>query len=128
MSSDTSKLSAAEGVRAAYDRQREAMVRGDTAELDTLLGERFTLTHMTGYLQPKTDWLDDISSHQMQYHSIRDVDVDIEHSQPDVVLVARTLTDATIWGSRGTWRLQLRIEYTLDGDDWIAARTIASTW
>ncbi|MFE5621112.1 nuclear transport factor 2 family protein [Streptomyces virginiae] len=35
----------------------DAMLEGDTATLDELLAEEFTLTHMTGYVQPKAEWL-----------------------------------------------------------------------
>ncbi|WP_161958232.1 hypothetical protein [Arthrobacter sp. H-02-3] len=43
-------------------------------------------------------------------------------------LTARTLTDATIWGSRSTWHLTLRSWFEPHGDDWVIARTVASTW
>lgn len=63
----------------------------------------------------------------MEYHSIEDVDVTVTVDGGLPVLTARTVTDATIWGGRGTWRLQLRIFFTDDGT-WTAARTVASTW
>ncbi|MBT2549338.1 hypothetical protein [Arthrobacter sp. ISL-65] len=43
-------------------------------------------------------------------------------------LIARTLTDATIWGARATWRLTLRSWFEPHGDGWVIARTVASTW
>lgn len=34
----------------------EAMVAGDVAELDGILSEDFTLTHMTGHVQSRATW------------------------------------------------------------------------
>jgi hypothetical protein len=58
-------------------------------------------------------------------HALKDADLD--GSAPE--LTARTLTDATIWGARGTWRLQLRTTYALDKRGLCkTATTRASTW
>lgn len=118
----------ADAVRAAWAEQREAMVAADTTALGPLLDEGFTLTHMTGYVQPKRAWLEAIDDGEMQYHSVQDVETVLEGDVDAPVLTARTRTLATIWGSRATWRLQLRIEYAFDGQDWIAVRTVASVW
>jgi hypothetical protein len=118
----------ANAVRAAWAEQREAMVAADTTALEALLDEEFTLTHMTGYVQPKREWLEAIDDGEMQYHSVQDVETRVEGDVDAPVLTAQTRTLATIWGSRATWRLQLRIEYALDGQDWVAVRTVASVW
>lgn len=106
----------------------EAMVAGDVTELDAILADEFTLTHMTGYVQAKAEWLDAIETGQMQYHRMETVETtaSTERTVPD--LTARTLTDATIWGSRATWRLTLRSWFEPRGDEWVIARTVASTW
>ena len=44
------------------------------------------------------------------------------------VLVGRDVVDATIWGSRSTWNLQLTTTYEHRDDAWIAVRTIATTF
>jgi hypothetical protein len=113
---------------ANYEAQRDAMVAGDADRLDGLLGEGFTLTHMTGYVQTRAEWVADVRSGEMTYHAIDDVDVwvDIEDGAP--VVTARSRTTATIWGSRGTWPLQLRITLTNEAGSWRAADTAASTW
>lgn len=113
-------------LRAGYAAQRRAMVAGDAESLGALLTDRFTLTHMTGYRQPKAEWLADVASGAMTYHSMDDCAVGVDLSAG--ALTARTRTDATIWGGRGTWPLQLRIEFTADGTGWLAARTVASLW
>jgi len=115
-------------VRANYAVQRQAMVDGDAAALGALLAEGFTLTHMTGYRQPKAEWLADVRSGRMTYPAMEDVEVSIDVSGSSPVLTARTRTEATIWGGRGTWPLQLRIRFTFDGTAWLGASTVASVW
>jgi hypothetical protein len=44
------------------------------AELDNILAEEFTLTHMTGYVQSKSEWLDAIDTGEMQYHRMETVE------------------------------------------------------
>ena len=118
-------------MRRNYTGQRDAMVAGDADALADLLTEDFVLTHMTGFRQRRDEWLADVQSGQMAYHSIQDVaiTVDITDGPGDQpVLTARTRTDATIWGSRGTWPLQLEIHFVREGARWLAAYTVASTW
>lgn len=117
-----------EEITSNYLAQCEAMVGADTSELGSLLAPDFTLTHMTGYLQSRAEWLDDIATGQMTYHSIRNVDITPEITADSVTLTARSQTHATIWGADGTWPLQLRIEYGRTSAGWIAKRTVASTW
>jgi hypothetical protein len=106
----------------------EAMVAGDLAELGTILADGFTLTHMTGYVQAKSEWLDAIETGEMQYHRMKTVEATHSTDGTVPVLTARTVTDATIWGARATWRLTLRSWFEPRGDGWVITRTIASTW
>ena len=92
-------------VRANYAAQRRAMVAGDAEALSALLADDFTLTHMTGYRQPKAEWLADVRSGPMTYHSMDDVQVDVDVFAGAPVLTARTRTAATVWGGHGTWPL-----------------------
>jgi hypothetical protein len=104
------------------------MVAGDADRLDGLLGDGFTLAHMTGYVQTRAEWVADVRSGEMAYHAIDDVDVAATVEDGAPVVTARSRTTATIWGSRGTWPLQLRITFTHDRVSWRAAETLASTW
>jgi ketosteroid isomerase-like protein len=115
-------------LRALHEALCEAMVAGDVAELASVLTDDFTLTHMTGYVQSKSEWLDAIETGQMQYHRMETVEATISAEGTTPGLTARTLTDATIWGSRAIWRLTLRSWFEPRGDEWVIARTAASTW
>jgi hypothetical protein len=105
------------------------MVAGDAHALEGQLAKDFTLTHMTGYVQSWREWLEQVDSGEMTYHSIEDVAVSVEVADTSApILIARTRTDATIWGGRGLWPLQLEIRFADDGDRWMASHTVASTW
>src|SRR4051794_40566463 len=85
-------------VRAGYEAQRDAMVAGDAEALGEQLAQGFTLTHMTGYLQTRQEWLAQVASGEMTYHSIDDVAVDVSDADSaEPVLTVRSRTDATIW-------------------------------
>ncbi|WP_354246260.1 nuclear transport factor 2 family protein [Arthrobacter sp. UYEF20] len=118
----------AAAVRALHEALCEAMVAGDVAALESILTDEFTLTHMTGYVQSKSEWLDAIETRQMQYLRMETVEATIGTEGTTPGLTTRTLTDATIWGSRATWRLTLRSWFEPRGDEWVIARTVASTW
>ena len=60
-----------------YRAQLRAMVDGDTEVLGELLTDNFTLTHMTGFLQPKRDWLAQMRAGQFDYHDAQDRDVSV---------------------------------------------------
>jgi hypothetical protein len=118
----------ADSIRSTHVRMMQAMVDGDAVALGACLSESYELTHMTGYLQQRTEWLGAVSSGQMTYHSIEDgtVSVRLDHGAPE--LTARSHTDATIWGVRSTWRLQLRTTFVYECATWKAAKTHATTW
>ncbi|WP_194396226.1 nuclear transport factor 2 family protein [Microbacterium atlanticum] len=112
----------------AYQALCAAMVDAHTDELSDLLASDFTLTHMTGYLQPKREWLNDIGSDRMTYHSIRNVTIDTKVDGTEATLIGRSHTHATIWGAEGTWPLELRVEYLRTTSAWVAQRIVATTW
>jgi hypothetical protein len=115
-------------VLANYEGQRRAMVAGDADVLGALLADYFTFVHMTGYRQPRAEWLADVRSGAMTYHSMEDVDVSVDVSGDAPEVTARTHTAATIWGASGTWPLQLRISFAHDGTAWVVTGTVATTW
>ena len=80
----------------------DAMVAGDTKAIDALLTDDCVLTHMTGYPQPKIEWLGDIDTGAMRYHAHEVVSVQADTITGFPVVRGRTRTTATLWGGRGT--------------------------
>lgn len=55
-----------------------AMAADDVTALDKLLAPVFTLTHMTGYVQPRAEWLAQVADGQMHYFSSVEDEVKVE--------------------------------------------------
>ncbi|WP_404373236.1 nuclear transport factor 2 family protein [Corallococcus coralloides] len=115
-------------LKEAYRQMIKAMLDRHVAELDALLAGEFTLTHMTGYRQPKREWLEAVRTGQMRYHAAEEKSVDVNVAGDTAVLVGRSVVTATIYGARGTWNLQLTTRYRRQDNRWIAVDTIASTF
>ncbi|WP_181429219.1 SDR family NAD(P)-dependent oxidoreductase [Curtobacterium sp. MCSS17_008] len=107
----------------------EAMTSNDSERLGALLADDFVLVHMTGHVQPRADWLAEIAAGTAIYHSVSTTDTDVRDVTPSGgVLTARTHTDVTIGGERGTWPTQFRLTFTRDDGRWVATRADGSSW
>lgn len=115
-------------ILAQYQGQLDAMSRGDTTALDELLSPRFTLTHITGYRQPKAEWLAEMRAGQFRYHRIDQRSATVTLAGDTATLVGRFDVDATVYGSRSRWRLQLAQNYTRKAGHWTATASVATTW
>jgi hypothetical protein len=115
-------------ILARYRAQLTAMTGGDTSALDVMLADEFTLTHITGYRQPKIEWLAEMRAGQFRYHRIDERGVEVDATGGTGRLVGRFLVDATVYGSRTTWRLQLAQTYARRDGAWRATRSVATLW
>jgi hypothetical protein len=115
-------------ILAAYRDQLQAMTRGDTATLDHLLAEPFTLTHITGYRQPKAEWLAEMRAGQFRYHQIEQRTATLEVTGDTARLIGRFVVDASVYGSRARWRLQLAQNYARRSGRWQATSSVATPW
>jgi Domain of unknown function (DUF4440) len=111
-----------------YRAQLRAMVDGDTEALGELLTEDFSLTHLTGYFQPKQEWLAQMRAGQFTYHNAREKDVSLHIDGDRAQLVGRITTDATVYGARASWPLQLTMDFIRQNGQWLASRSEATTW
>jgi ketosteroid isomerase-like protein len=112
----------------AYREHLRAMTDGDAQTLDDLLDDTFTLTHMTGYRQPKAEWLSQMRDGQFIYHTIDEENLNLRVEGDTAHLVGRIVTDATVYGTRANWRLQLTLDYARKDHTWTAFRSVATTW
>ncbi len=108
--------------------QLAAMQQGDRTKLSELLSPDFTLTHMTGYVQPKDEWLSQMQSGQFLYHYIDEKSISIDLHGDEAELVGRLVVNATVYGSRATWRLQLTQHLSRWKETWIIHDCVATTW
>lgn len=104
------------------------MLHADVGVLKSILASDYSLVHMTGYGQSVQEWLKEIADGRMRYDKVDVVSVEVEVDDEHPILRMRSRTTANIWGSQGTWNLDLRSTFRRQGDGWVFAHTDASTW
>lgn len=119
-----------EAIIELYRQENQAMVDKDIVKLNEILAPSMQLQHMTGYMQPKLEWIDQIQNGEMKYFS------SIEENIKEIViegnsasLVGQNKVMASVWGNQvATWPLQMKMEFTKSNGKWIIANQIASTY
>ncbi|UXR77533.1 MULTISPECIES: nuclear transport factor 2 family protein [unclassified Staphylococcus] len=111
-----------------YKEFYKSMIDKDTNTLNKILSDDYYLVHMTGYTQPKKEWLSEINNERMRYFSAKEEDVKIMMDADQAAVHSRNLVDARIYGSRHTWPLQLVLHLEKHESQWIIVDTIASTY
>ncbi|WP_334330497.1 nuclear transport factor 2 family protein [Companilactobacillus sp. HBUAS59699] len=113
-----------------YRVENEAMVNKDITKLNEILVPSMKLTHMTGYVQKKLDWIDQIQNEQMKYFSsIEDNIKDIVIDGDSASLIGQNQVRASIWGGGiNTWPLQMKMYFVKQNDQWFISDQIASTY
>jgi hypothetical protein len=106
----------------------QLMIEKNTKELNKILDQNFTLTHITGYVQPKAEWFSEIESERMKYYSYKEVKTSVELDRDKAIFVGQNIIDARIWGSRNNWRLQQTMHLEKRGGKWIVIKSVATTF
>lgn len=104
------------------------MIERDTVAMNGILDEHYTLTHMTGYVQPKAEWFNEVMKESMKYYSANEVNHNVTVNGNKATVIMQNLVDARIWGSRNTWRLQQRLALEKRNGKWIILNSVASTF
>lgn len=114
---------------AAYRQMQRFMLAADTRSLKQLLTDGFTLVHMTGYAQPRDEWLAHIDSGRMRYFSSdEDAVATVTVENQRAALRGRNRVEANFWGAQGTWPLQMDIDFVLVNGRWLMQHALASTY
>lgn len=106
----------------------QLMIDRNTAEMNKILDAQFTLTHITGYIQPKEEWYSEIESERMKYYSFKEVKTSVIIDGDEATFISQNLLDARIWGSRNTWRLQQTMQLEKRNGNWIILKSVATTF
>lgn len=114
--------------KAVVQQLAQLMITRDTTAMSKILDDNFTLTHMTGYVQPKAEWLNEVAQERMKYYSAKEVNHTIQVNGNLAEVMIQSLVDARIWGSRNTWRLQQKMKLEKRNGTWIILRSEASTF
>lgn len=107
-----------------------AMVDADTRTLGALLEPEYALTHITGYVQPKAEWLAVIRAGSFDYHRIELLPgwKAVQHSTDGVCVTGRGIFDATIQGCHAPWRLAFTLWLRPHDDRWLFTKAHYTTF
>ncbi len=106
----------------------QLMIDRNTEELNKIVDKNFSLTHITGYVQPKAEWFKEIEQESMKYYSAQEVSQNLKISGNKAEFVQRNLLDARIWGSRNKWRLQQTMTLEKRNNQWVILKSVATTF
>ena len=104
------------------------MIEGNTTDMNNIVDQQFTLTHMTGYVQPKEEWFAEIEKESMKYFSAKEVSHTVNINGDRASFMNQNVVDASIWGSRNTWRLQQNMQLEKRKGKWIILNAVARTF
>lgn len=108
-----------------YRSQNRAMIAADTTLLDSILDDDFVAIHINGYKQPKSEWLEQVRSRQMEYHHIEEQAARVTVSEDEAILETTAIVDATIYGSHASWPLQSTTAFKRIAGRWRATSSRA---
>ncbi|WP_300562201.1 nuclear transport factor 2 family protein [Companilactobacillus sp.] len=113
-----------------YRDENSAMVKKDINKLNQILAPSMHLTHMTGYVQPKLEWIDQIQNEQMKYYSSKEESIDdIQVSGDAASLVGQNQVRASVWGGGvNTWSLEMKMNFKKINGEWLITGQLASTY
>ncbi|KIS02822.1 nuclear transport factor 2 family protein [Paucilactobacillus wasatchensis] len=113
-----------------YRDENVAMVAKDINKLNEILAPTMHLTHMTGYVQPKLEWIDQIQNEEMHYFSSTEDNVkNVEINGDTASLIGQNKVRASVWGGGvNTWPLEMKMHFVKQNGKWIIASQDASTY
>ena len=83
-----------------------AMIEKDLEKLNELLKDNYTLRHMSGKTQTKTEYIDQIMDGTLNYYkSIINNPIIMIKEKVKAILKADVTLDAKVYGMKGTWTL-----------------------
>lgn len=103
-------------------------IEKDINGINKILSDDFTLTHITGYVQRKKEWLEEIELERMKYYSSQEVSIKIDINGNKATLIDRNIIEARIYGSRNNWRIQQTMYLEKVHGVWIIFKSVASTF
>ena len=104
----------------------QLMIDKDTTVMNNILDTHFTLTHITGYVQPKAEWYAEIETERMKYYSYKEVKTSVNIDGDKATFVGQNMLDARIWGTRNNWRLQQTMQLEKRNEKWIILKSAAA--
>ena len=98
---------------------QEAMIEKDFDKLDEILNDNYTLTHMSGKIQTKHEYINEIMDGTLNYYksTINNPSITIIEKTKAIFKADVTL-DAKVYGIKGTWTLHSEQTMEKINDTW----------
>ena len=113
----------------AYKQMYCGMIEKNRDVLYEVLGSDFVLIHMTGMRQSKEAFILAIEDGTLNYFSAEHKNIETEIHGDTAVLIGQSIVNAAVFGGgRNTWRLQLKIKLTKNGEGWLMNEAQASVY
>lgn len=106
------------------------MVEALPEELDRMLEPAYSLVHITGYVQPRLEWLAAIRSGEFDYHRIELMGdhLNVAANGNAATVTGRGIFHATISGINAPWRLAFTLQFTNHDGNWLVANASYTTF
>ena len=106
----------------------EASVKKDKEKLNDILSSDYTLTHMTGLIQTKDEYINSVINGELKYFDLHE-SVDVVITDDFARVVGKTNTLASVFGiAKSWWRLRQDLIVKKIDDKWIIESSVASTY
>ncbi|MHC9531874.1 nuclear transport factor 2 family protein [Dellaglioa sp. L3N] len=98
--------------------QVQGMLEKDFVLLDQVIAPDAKLVHITGQVQSKADWLQQIRLGRMHYFSSHEVLFQVVITGHQAQVIMRNELEARIYGFRNTWPLQSKLKLAKGHHGW----------
>ena len=101
---------------------QQAMIDKDESVLNMIMDEDYTLTHMSGKIQTKQEYIMDIMNGVLNYYHSTIKEPKIIVNDIYARLTADVELDAKVYGIKGSWTLKTEISMKKINDKWILSK------
>lgn len=112
-----------------YKEMYKAMILKDRDALEEIHDTSFTLTHMTGRKQTKSQYINSVMDGTLNYYEVRHDDIDVKIHGDQAKLIGKSYVLAAVYGSgKSYWHLRQDMSLVRRDGKWYFTSSIASTY
>lgn len=114
----TTQINEERAVAQVVHQQVQGMLTKNFELLNQVISSNAKLVHITGQVQSKAEWLEQIRLGRMHYFGSHEVLFQATVTDNQAQVVMRNELDARIYGFRNTWQLQSKIKLVKGQSGW----------
>ena len=116
-------------IKKMYIELCEASQNKDKNKLNELLARDYTLTHMTGMIQTKEQYINSVMSEELKYYDSIHESIEIKIKDNSATIIDKTKILASPFGMpKSWWTLKQTITLKKVEGKWLITSSIASTY